>query len=53
MFCQGSNTSATASTRAVSGMSCMRPSAPRRETARGLNADSAAITALMSATGRS
>jgi hypothetical protein len=45
MFCCGSKVFRTPSIEAVSGMSCMRPRAPLREMACGLNADSTRITA--------
>src|SRR6266567_1309263 len=48
MFCPGSSRSSTSMSRAVSGMSCMRPVAPFSETAPGLKFDSTAITALRS-----
>ena len=41
----GLKESLTPSAEAVRGMSCMRPCAPLREIAQGLNADSAPITA--------
>src|SRR5581483_2990465 len=44
-FCSGSKGLATFSSRAVAGISCIRPSAPLRDTALGLKLDSTLITA--------
>ena len=49
MFCAGVKGSLTPKRVAVAGMSCISPCAPARETALGLNADSAWMTARTSA----
>src|SRR3569623_3560883 len=51
MFCAAAKLSCTPSCDAVSGISCIRPRAPVRETARGLKQDSTRITARTRATG--
>src|SRR2546425_13360345 len=48
MWARGPNESWTSRSAAVAGMSCISPSAPRRETARTLNCDSTATMAAMS-----
>ena len=49
MFCSGSVRSFTPKRSAVSGISCMSPTAPVLEMASGLNADSAVMIASISA----
>src|SRR2546426_10321650 len=51
MFPRGSKELRTPRTDAVDGISCMSPWAPLRDTARGLNPDSARITAVTSRSG--
>jgi len=51
MFSRGSKELRTPRTDAVDGISCMSPWAPLRDTARGLNPDSARITAVTSRSG--
>src|SRR2546425_1109671 len=50
MFSRGSKGSLTPRMAAVLGMSCISPRAPVRETARGLNSDSASMIAAMRST---
>src|SRR5688500_18578603 len=45
MFCRGSNGSRTFSSSDTAGINCISPCAPARETANGLNADSARMIA--------